>query len=308
MRRAEGSAAAKAILVGEHSVVYGEPAIAIPLPALRAYAELIPSAAEQGFRIEAPDVNRAFLLDEAAEDDPLAMAVRLALDACGIESAPPARLILRSAIPIAAGMGSGAAVTVAILRAVSQALGAPLPQQRLNALAYEVEKLYHGTPSGIDNTVIVWEQPIWFVRGQATQKITLPRPLPLLLADAGPAPPTRRMVEAVRQHHEADPRRYGAHFARMGAIAHEARAALESGHLVALGWLLRENHRLLRAIGVSTPKLDRLVEAAQAAGAYGAKLTGAGGGGRMLALIPPERRAAVREALLKAGATQVMEA
>ncbi len=302
----KGSACAKVILVGEHSVVYGEPAIAVPLPALRAEAELRPGE-EEGLRIVAVDLRRSFLLRHAAEEDPLAVAVRLFLRTFGLEE-PRAVLTLRSAIPIAAGLGSGAAVTVAILRALAAALGVEPTREQLNAITYEVEKLHHGTPSGIDNTVIVWEQPVWFVRGRAPRTLETARPLPLLVAQGGPAPATRVMVEGVRRRYEADPHRYGAYFARMGEVAREARAALASGHLPALGWLLDENHRLLQAIGVSTPGLDRLVEAARAAGAFGAKLTGAGGGGNVIALVPPQRRDEVRRALLKAGATRVLEA
>ncbi len=306
MKAARASASAKVILVGEHSVVYGEPAIAVPLPALRAEAALLPGE-EEGLRLVAADLRRSFLLRHAAEEDPLALAVRLALRACGLREPPSARLVIRSAIPIAAGLGSGAAVSIAILRAVTAACGAPLPPERLNALAYEVEKRYHGTPSGIDNTVITWEAPVWFVRGHTPQRLTPPRAPKLLIADGGPAPATRVMVEGVRQRFEAAPRRYEALFARMGAIAFEARAALETGNLAALGWLLDENHRLLQAIGVSTPRLDRLVEAARAAGALGAKLTGAGGGGNVIALVDEAGREAVRRALLAAGAERVLE-
>ncbi len=306
MRAARGSACAKVILVGEHSVVYGEPAIAVPLHALRAEAEIIPTG-EKGLRIEATDIRRSFLLNEAGEDDPLALAVRLFLRTYGLEE-PQARIHIHSAIPIAAGMGSGAAVTVAILRALAQAFDLSPERESLNALTYEVEKLHHGTPSGIDNTVIVWEAPVWFVRGQTPQPLETSAALPLLIAQGGAAPPTRVMVEGVRQRYEADPHRFGAYFARMGALAREARAALEAGDLPALGALLDENHRLLSAIGVSTPQLDRLVTAARQAGAWGAKLTGAGGGGNTIALVPPERKEAVKKALRSAGASRIVEA
>ncbi len=302
----KGSACAKVILVGEHSVVYGEPAIAVPLPALRAEAVLHPGG-EEGLRIIAPDVGRSFRLADAGKDDPLAFAVRLFLHTFGLEE-PRAALQLRSAIPIAAGLGSGAAVTVAILRALAAATGIQPTQAQLNALAYEVEKLHHGTPSGIDNTVIVWERPVWFVRGEAPQPLETAGTLPLLVAQSGPAPATRVMVEGVRRRYEANPDRYGALFARMGDLAREARAALTDGDIPALGALLNENHHLLRDLGVSTPALDRLVEAALAGGAWGAKLTGAGGGGNLIALVPPQRRDEVRRALREAGATRILEA
>jgi mevalonate kinase len=251
-------------------------------------------------------------------------------------------LALRSDLPIASGLGSGTAVSVALARALGAYVGHELPPNVVSDLAYEVEKIHHGTPSGIDNTVVAYEQPVYFVRGKAVQVLeiggyrsetspnprtetspnieseTSPNQQPhssfpihhssfLLIANTGIPSSTRETVAHVRRGWEAAPDEYEARFDRMGAIADAARACLERGDIRALGPLLDENHRLLQALGVSLPILDRLVTAAHDAGAWGAKLTGGGGGGNMIALVSPEDLDAVQDALQTTGATHVWQ-
>jgi mevalonate kinase len=301
---ATGSASGKVILCGEHSVVYGRPAIAVPVRDLRAYAEFLPVDVGGGLRLVAPDLSARVRLSDAATDHPLAAIVRLTLDALDVR-APDGALTIRSDLPIAAGLGSGAAVSAAIVRTLVAYFNRELSIAKLSALVYEVEKIHHGTPSGIDNTVVSWERPVFFIKGEPPERFTIGAPFGLLIANSGVASSTREMVAGVRARHEAAPHRYDALFDRMGALASRARHALETGALPLLGKLLNENHDLLQDVGVSHPALDRLVDAARAAGALGAKLTGAGGGGNVIALVPPERAATVQEAVRAAEATQL---
>jgi mevalonate kinase len=158
------SAAGKIILLGEHAVVYGKPAIAVPLSVLRANAQITSSTPNSGLKITAVDLNnQEFVVDaySAQSQEPLVVATRLFLNELNC-SPPDAHIILHSDIPLASGMGSGAAITTALFRALTDLVGKPLPDVRMNDLVYEIEKIYHGTPSGIDNTVIVFEQPIYF--------------------------------------------------------------------------------------------------------------------------------------------------
>ncbi len=300
------SAPGKVILFGEHAVVYGRPAIAVPVTQVRATAEVEPGSAGGGLRIVAADLGRTLSLVDAPEDEPLTAIVRLTLAHLGIETAPDAVITIRSTIPIASGMGSGAAVSSALAKALAVTCGRDLGPEELSALVFEVEKLYHGTPSGIDNTVIAYERPVYFIKGQPPQPFHIAHPFTLAIADTGIASPTKIAVADVRRAWQADRDRYERLFDRVGEIVQAARRAIEEGNVDALGPLLDENHRLLQEIGVSSAELDRLAGAARAAGAQGAKLCGAGRGGNLIALIRPDQARSVSEALRAAGARSII--
>lgn len=299
------SAPGKIILFGEHAVVYGRPAIAIPITQVRATAALEPASPGTGLTLLAPDLDRTVRLDDAAPDDPLAAIVRGTLTYLGA-TPPDATLTVRSTIPLASGMGSSAAISTACVRTLAAYLGAALDAATISALVYEVEKLHHGTPSGIDNTVIAYEQPVYFVRGQPIERLTIQGTFYLAIADTGVASPTRIAVGDVRRAWEADPATYERLFDEIGAIARAARSALAAGRASDLGPLLTANQERLRQIGVSSPELERLIEVALQAGAAGAKLCGAGRGGNMVALVSPRTQADVATALMAAGARGVI--
>ena len=303
-RHAEGSAPGKVIVCGEHSVVYGRPAIAVPVSDLRARARIEAAPPDSGLRIVAVSLDEALTLDGAPFDHPLAAIVRLALAHLQAD-APDAVLTVDSDLPIGAGLGSGAAVSVAMVRALAAFLEHEITVDAISALTYEVEKIHHGTPSGIDNTVVAWERPVYFVKDAALEVFTIGAPLHLLIADSDVGGSTRAAVAGVRQRREQAREIYEAHFDQMGAIADAARCAIERGEQARLGKLLDENHMRLREIGVSIPALDRLVAAAREAGALGAKLTGAGMGGNIIALAPEAQIESIRRALLRAGARRV---
>lgn len=301
------SAPAKLILCGEHAVVYGRPAIAIPLRDVRAYATILPGALGSGLRFHAPDLRR----DWSATAQPEHPLSELALATLRrLEHATVALQInLRSDIPIASGMGSGAAIGTALVRALAAHFERELSPDEIAALVYESERRYHGTPSGIDNTVVALERAIWFMRGQPAptiEPLTLGAPLTLLVADTGVRSETRLPVDAVRARWQADPAAYEPLFDAVGGIVRAVRQSMAVGDLAALGHMFDENQRLLERIGVSSPELERLIAAAREAGALGAKLSGAGWGGVMLALVTPDARSAVEQALRGAGATRVL--
>ncbi len=296
------SASGKVILLGEHAVVYGRPAVAVPLSGLRATATLTPHPGP--FRIQAPAVGIDAPLSELPPDHPLARIVVLTVE--HLRRPPPDALLrIESAIPVASGLGSGAAVSTAIVRALAAWHSIPLEPPTVSALVYEVERIYHGTPSGIDNTVIAYERPVYFVRGQPPEPLPVGAPLHLLVADSGIPSQTREVVGDVRRRWEAEPARYEALFDRVAEAVEAARGAIARGDARALGEQMNANHELLREMGVSAPVLDRLVEAARRAGARGAKLSGAGRGGNIVALVEPSSTEEVAEALRKAGAACV---
>lgn len=299
MQSVERTACAKIILCGEHAVVYGRPAIALPLPHLRARARI--TAHDGPCEIHAADLDETAQVANAPMMHPLAAIVRLTCEKfCA--ATPDVRVELRSDIPIGANLGSGAAVSIAIARAVAAWLGGELSPQEASTLAYEVEKLHHGTPSGIDNTTIAWERPVRFVRGNAPEVLSGEHVdgLPIVIADVGKTTPTHIPVGAVRAAWLADPARLEHIFDDIAACVAEAQQALASGDLPRLGAALNENHRLLQALDVSSPELDALCTRARAAGALGAKMSGGGRGGNMLCIARDAEHARALSAALRA--------
>jgi mevalonate kinase len=299
----ECSAPAKVILFGEHAVVYGQPAIAVPVSSVRAHASVEPG---RGLSINAADLGEMLTVDLEAElEHALAIMARLVLKTLDMQP-PDATITIHSEIPPASGMGSGAAVATALGRTLSTILGHPLDNPILNNLVYEVEKLHHGTPSGIDNTVIVYEQPVYFVREQPIETLKIGAPFTLLIGDTGISASTRVAVADVRKLYETDHDAVQPVLDHIGNAVKNARQAIESGNTEALGDLMRENHTLLQQLTVSSPELDSLVRKAVDAGALGAKLSGGGRGGNMIALVTPETAEPVKTALLQAGAARVI--
>lgn len=303
------SAPGKIILFGEHAVVYGRPAIAAPVSQLRATAT-IENHSHSDVELIAPQIQRRRTLQNAPDSDPLALTLRLFQQAADLSFLSNIAVTVRSDIPIASGMGSGAAITAAVLRALAEHYQKPalLEPPLLSRLTYEVEKIHHGTPSGIDNTVVAYEQPLFFIR-QEPQNVIVPfrtkRPLHFLIGMTGTQSQTRVVVGDVRRQWEVEPDRFETLFDACGEIAAAARMALEAGDEQTLGHLMNKNQDVLQQMTVSSPELDLLCDAANRAGALGAKLSGAGRGGNMIALVNADCESAVKKALYQTGATAV---
>jgi mevalonate kinase len=307
----EASAPGKIILFGEHAVVYGRPAIAAPLTQVRATA-VVEDNPETGVILRALDLGREYDLQKADENDPFARAVHIVIASAGFFRMPDLIVAVRSTIPIASGLGSGAAMASAVIRALARHFSMEFmaTNEWVSDMTYQVETLLHGTPSGIDNTVVSYEQPVYFIRRQPVNLIetfSVARPLHLLIADTGIASSTKAVVGDVRRQWEADRPRFEALFDHCGRIAAAARQAIEAGQIKELGMLMAENHAYLGEMTVSSPELDKLAAAAENAGALGAKLSGAGRGGNIIALVTPETETRVRQAFLEAGARQVLK-
>ncbi len=305
MELSVGRAVGKVILCGEHAVVYGRPALAVPVTQVTAEAVVEPGELGAGLVLCAANLGEEVRLSPAGAENPLAVAARLTLAHLGLAE-PDWRVTIRSTIPVASGLGSGAAVSAALVRGLAAAAGRTLPPEDVSALAYEVEKLHHGTPSGIDNTVIAYEQPVYFVRGRPPEPFAIGSPFRLAIADSGISSPTRVTVGDVRRAWEQTPARYEALFDRVAAVVEAARTVIAGGCPAELGPLLDDNHALLQEIGVSCERLDVLAAAARAAGALGAKLSGGGRGGNLIALVEDDTAEAVSASLCAAGAQRVI--
>lgn len=302
------TAPGKIILFGEHAVVYGEPAIAVPVREVSVEAEVddLRGASPGTIFLEAPDIGLRGWLHEAPPDQPLARTLQLVLDEFDLHEFTPIRVHVHSTIPIAAGLGSGTAVTVAVIRAFAEHFRLPLPLQRQSELAYEIEVLHHGTPSGIDNTVVTFERPIYFVRGTPPEPFDIGSPFTIVIADTGKPSPTSQAVQKVRRAWEADRERYEALFEAIGQTAREARGVIERGQVRDLGPLMDHNQALLEALGVSCEEIQALIAAARSAKALGVKLSGAGLGGNVIALVRSESAKRVEDAMHGAGAVRTI--
>jgi mevalonate kinase len=303
------SACGKAILLGEHAVVYGQPAIAIPLTSLRAFAEVEPDPARAGIVIEASDLGQVITYPGNNGGDLTAVAIqttiRNLLELVCCDHVPALKIMLHSNLPTSRGLGSGTAITTAMVRALAQHLGSQLTPAVVSELVYRTEVLFHGQPSGIDNTVVAYEQAVLFQRGQPIQMLQIRGSCRLLVADTGISAQTRIAVAEVRRSWQTTPMQCEVIFARIGRLVVLGQAAIIQGDWNALGYHMNANQELLSDLGVSCPELDRLVWAARSADALGAKLSGGGLGGCMIALAQDNQAEAIAQALTDAGAVNV---
>ncbi len=299
-------ASGKVIMFGEHAVVYGRPAIAVPVTQVQAEAVVESGNEEPSVTIVAKDLGRTYRLDEAPPNDPLRLIVLTTLEHLKVGVRHDLTITIRSTIPVACGLGSGAAVSTAIVRALARHFDKWLTARAVSDLVYEVEKIHHGTPSGIDNTVIAFEKPVYFVKDQRMDIFWVKEPFWLAIADTGIASPTREVVSDVRRVWRRQMHRYEKLFDRIGAVTEAGQQAIEHGDLAEMGRLMDENHRLLQEIEVSSPELDALVVAARQGGALGAKLSGAGRGGNVIALVTEDTSGSVSMMLRLAGARDVI--
>ena len=297
----KSSAPGKIILFGEHAVVYGRPALAVPVTQVHADVE-VTDTDSAGIWIDAPDIDLHAELNTLPSDHPLASVIHNLFFLSRVSPFPTINIKITSTIPVASGLGSGAAVTVALTRALSTHINYAMTDEQVNAFAYEIEKLHHGTPSGIDNTVITYAKPVYFVKGQAIETFKVGQPFTIVIGDTGVSAPTKESVGDVRKLWEADKTKWESVFDKVGELVKEARNSIESGKTKELGMLMNQNHTVLQELTVSSPELDKLVSAARTAGALGAKLSGGGRGGNMIALVEPSQAEAVAQSLVDAGA------
>jgi len=277
----QGIAAGKVILLGEHAVVYGRHALALPIPgAVSARAE--PTRKKTFLAI--PDWGIARDIDGSGGID---AAVSLIRKEIGVESTDFS-IRVDTTLPGGMGLGSSAAIAVAITRALAAAARIDLPDERVNAIAFACEKLAHGTPSGVDNTISTYARPMLFCNRRQLQVETLDLAAvpPMVIANGQESGLTSEQVAGVRARHEKSPERYEALFDEIDRISLAGAEMLRAGHYDELGALMNICHGLLNALEVSTPELERMVVLARQLGASGAKLTGAGGGGSIVALCP----------------------
>ncbi|NPA04707.1 MAG: mevalonate kinase [Crenarchaeota archaeon] len=294
----------KVILFGEHFVVEGVPAIATAV-GLRARACAYEVEGLGGVFVYSSVFDESLRVFPSSNPKVMNFheVVKYIHNMLGIDEHRDILVRIDSAIPPAAGLGSSAATAVAFAAAYALAYGVRLTPEEASRAAYEAEKIVHGRPSGIDNTIAAQGGTILYRRGAGFERI---RPslegCRLVIADTGVKRSTRKAVELVLERKRRLRRLGDAIYETAALLVEEARRALEEGDAELLGILMDVNQGLLNAMGVSIPRIEELVYRARRAGAYGAKLTGAGLGGCVIALTSTRTADAVSKALEEAGA------
>jgi len=279
-----GQAHSKIILIGEHAVVYGYPAISLPLLEVEVTCRVVPAAAPW----------RLF------EEDTLSMAVYASLEYLNIKDAY-IRCQIDSAIPEKRGMGSSAAISIAAIRAVFDYYQAELPRDVLEILVNRAEMIAHMNPSGLDAKTCLSDQPIRFIKNVGFEELAMDLSAYLVIADTGVYGHTREAIQVVESKgKEALPFLYS-----LGELTQQAEEAIKARDAVMLGEILTKAHGNLKEIGVSSLEADALVETALQHGALGAKMSGGGLGGCIIALVADYHQAQdLAERLEEKGAVQ----
>lgn len=279
-----GQAHSKIILIGEHAVVYGYPAISLPLLEVEVTCRVVPATTPW----------RLF------EEDTLSMAVYASLEYLNITDAY-IRCQIDSAIPEKRGMGSSAAISIAAIRAVFDYYQEKLPRDVLEILVNRAEMIAHMNPSGLDAKTCLSDQPIRFIKNVGFEELAMDLSAYLVIADTGVYGHTREAIQVVESKgKEALPFLYA-----LGELTQQAEEAIKARDAVMLGEILTKAHGNLKEIGVSSLEADALVETALQHGAIGAKMSGGGLGGCIIALVADYHQAQdLAERLEEKGAVQ----
>lgn len=309
--KGRASAPAKIILFGEHFVVYGNPAI---LASIDRRITVSAKKAKEGKVTIKSDIaagefeGSTFKLIEGVNArnalDPLYFAAKHALDArkqkAGLE------ITIKSDIPYGVGLGSSAASLVATIAAIESLLGRP-DKKKICESAIEAERIIHKNSSGADCFVSTFGGLIHYSRGGGFKKVESKTKLPLVIGDTGIKHNTGELVSSVRKLKEANQMAFGGLMSQAKDICNQALVALGSGNVEQLGVLMNESQFLLERLGVSHEKADEIIDVAKSSGALGAKMTGAGGGGAIIALAATKEESANIAAEIKAAGFAAFE-
>jgi len=284
----KGSGYGKVILFGEHFVVHGIPGIvsAINLTTDAKVKKIVGN----GINVKDERKGTEGYTDKKKMQQKESIERMLRMMDLDLKKTP-LEIWLGGELPTFSGIGASAASSVAIARAISEEFEMKLSDEKINEIAYEAERAYAGTPSGIDNTAATYGGLLWFKKNMTggsntIERLKIKKPVEIVMGNTGLVANTEAMVAGVAERKSKYPKKYDKLFKQAEELVYEGKRTLEKFDLKEIGKLMDENHRLLQTIEVSSKELDQLVEIALNQGAFGAKLTGGGGGGCMVALTP----------------------
>ncbi|MDT8719292.1 mevalonate kinase [Clostridium sp. 19966] len=299
-KKAIGEAHSKLILVGEHAVVYGKPAIAIPFPLK---VKVITKELDGPIMLES-NIYTGHIDKIPDKMKGLVLCIKEALNKLN-KPFYGLNILIDSSIPLGRGLGSSAAVAIASVKSLFSFFEHKLSNKDLFFLVQVAENYAHGISSGIDTAAELSGHPIWFQKGKEVLPIETKVPFYIAVGDTGRIGDTRTAVENVRKKYISHPMEVKYSLEEIEKAAASARNSLIESDFNHLGKLLNYTHERLVSLGVSDEGLDKLVQAAKDAGALGAKLTGGGLGGCMLALAKNlEHAETIAKELIKAGASK----
>ena len=283
-----GYAHAKIILMGEHAVVYDYPAIALPFSAVQVHVQV---KASQHSTSHIDCQYYAGPIDEAPSMlANLNRAISLTLDSFKILS-QPIQITINSNIPQERGMGSSAAVSVAIVRAICDYYDIDISDKQLQLIVNQAEVIAHESTSGLDTLMTSSNNPVIYRKSQTPRPFELALDAYLVVADSGQAGQTKLAVSHVGQLKDRKPELVKELMSAIGNFVQQAYDAISEKDVQKLGRLMTYNHYYLNQLGISNPTLDHIINAAWLGGALGAKLTGGGLGGCVIALASDENSA-----------------
>jgi len=280
-----GKGYGKVIIFNEHFVVHGIPAIASAID-LTTDAEVVKYNGKGIELIDNRKGTKGYSKEKYAHQMEALKRVTEYMNFNADKN--PIKITLGGNLPTFSGIGASAANLVAIVRAINDEFGLNMSDEEVNNTAYEGEKAFAGTPSGIDNTAATFGGLIWFKRGEKNiiERLKIKKPVEIVMGNSGVVANTKEVVAGVRERKEKYPEKYNKIFKEAEKLVYKAKEALLKYDLNRAGELMNENHKQLQAIEVDGKELNFLVELARDNGALGAKLTGGGVGGCMVALTP----------------------
>ncbi|KRL39064.1 mevalonate kinase [Liquorilactobacillus uvarum DSM 19971] len=302
MHSGNGESHAKIILIGEHSVVYGQPAIALPLSKVKTKVHIKDSS-------NGPRILHSRYFDGELKNSPTSLSgikhlINYILEAHSMMNSSFI-MTITSDLPAERGMGSSAATAIAVVRALYTYFGWHLTHSKLLQLANIAEKDIHGNPSGLDAATSASSQPVWMIKNK--ELFTLPINLNacLLICDSGIRGRTGEAVSSVKKRLESDPEATQALINKLGELAFAARQQIANDDPSGLGKTFNIAQSQLAALGVSNKQLDDLIKTSLAFGALGSKLTGGGRGGCFISLVRNQKSAKeIARQLRKKGVTE----
>jgi len=288
IKKISSKSISKIILSGEHAVVYGTPAIALPVFNINSEVSLYSYSESPVIEINAKQIDKIFHLNLKEEKEiyhPIETTVLNFFKKYKINLSEKLILDINSNIPIASGMGSSASITSSIIKVLSKYYAINISKDELFELVFEIEKIYHGNPSGIDPKVIVYEKPVYFIKDKTIEFLDIKTKFALIILDSKIKASTKDIVNMLARERNLNLDKYNLIFEKIGEITEKIKKYLLTNDLESIGKLLDENHKYLQEINVSSQILDNLFLKLKFANCLGSKLSGAGKGGIVIGIV-----------------------